>query len=175
MKPRIDLSRKSRFIIWESGGWDGTTNKRSPSGSALVIGGPDGEKLPICYDVNPRRNVYQCAFFANIGQMIAAAFVTTENAKFNVSLELARIEELTTEMVQGTATPAPKLKMMWIHRELVDGENVHEVYKKYDPEKEFHRPEFQNLLKVAVTKACTPLDEQSFCWAIPRPVKQDVN
>jgi hypothetical protein len=170
MKPRIDLGRTSRFIIWEGGGWDG--KKKIPSGTAIIVAGPDGEKLPICFDVNPKMYATQCAFFANVGQTLAAAYVTPSGTQFNVSLELARIEALTTDLVQGEAKVRPVLKTLWVHQELVDPTDIYEVFNRYDPTKDSHRPEYQNLIKVAVNKSCTPLDQQSFFWAIPRNAAQ---
>lgn len=175
MKPRIDISKTSRFIIWEGGGWDGKKKQRQPSGSAIIVAGPDGEKLPICFDVNPTMYSTQCAFYANINQMLVAAYVTSEGMSFNITIELARIEELTTDLVQGEAVAKPKLKTLWVHRELVAPAEVYEVYRKYDPTKDGNRLEYQNLIEVAVNKACTPLDQQSFFWAIPRPQRETVN
>lgn len=168
MKPRLDLSKTSRFSIWESGGWD-SNSKRSIGGSAIIVGGPNGEKLPICFDVNPKQYTTQCAFFADIGQVLAAAYLNQDdNKKINVSLELARIDQLTTDLVQGEAKPFAKLQTLWVHREMASPNTLDTIYQSYDPSKESHRLEYQNLIKLAIKKAFTPLDEQYWFWGIPR-------
>lgn len=167
MKPRLDLSKTSRFSIWESGGWD-SVSKRPPSGTAIIVGGPNGEKLPICFDVNPKQYSTQCAFFANIGQVLAAAYLVEEGNQINVSLELARIEQLTTDLVQGEAKPQAKMQILWVHRELVGVDALDSVYRAYSVDKDSHRPEYQNLIKLAIKKAYHPLGDQYWFWGIPR-------
>jgi hypothetical protein len=168
MKIRLDLTKTNRFAVWESGGWD--ASKKPPFGNAIIVAGPDGEKLKIAFDVNPRENITQCAFFAEIGQTLASCYITcTDDGKRNVTLELARIQALTTELVQGEAQPTPKLQTLWVHREVV-GEDVEnaDLPLNYDIRKDGQRQEYQNLLWVAIQKALTPSNEQKFFWAIPR-------
>ena len=167
MKIRLDLTKTNRFAVWESGGWD--ASKKPPFGNAIIVAGPDGEKLRIAFDVNPRENITQCAFFAEIGQTLASCYITcTDDGKRNVTLELARIQALTTELVQGEAQPIPKLQTLWVHREVVDALEVQALHRCYDVRKEGQRQEYQDLLQVAIQKAGTPAHEQRFFWAIPR-------
>lgn len=171
MKIRLDLTKTNRFMVWEAGGLD--TNRKMPICSSVIVAGPDGEKLKIAFDVNPRENITQCAFFAEIGQVLAACYVTyipglVNGPQRNVTLELARIEQLTTDMVQGEAKAVPVLQTLWVHRELIDVDKVLDVVNRYDASKDGHRDTYKNLLKVAVEKALTPLIDQHFFWAIPR-------
>ena len=172
MKPRIDLSKTNRFTIWESGGLD--MKRIPPLGTSIIVAGPDGEQLKIAFDTNPRENVTHCAFFAEIGQVLACCFLnhtqyTPDTGELNVSLELARIQALTTELVQGEAKAVAKLQTLWVHRESTDNKRLLGLADRYDPTVEGQRPEYQNLLRRALEKANVPLKEQRFFWAIPRP------
>lgn len=176
MKVRLDLTKTNRFTVWESGGWDAT--RRPPFGNSVIVAGPDGEKMKIAFDTNPRENITQCAFFAEIGQTLAACYITStsgeKDAGLNVTMELARIQLLSTELVQGEARPVTKLQTLWVHKELVLSDlSLPGVVLNYDIRKDGHRLEYQTLLSVALEKALTPLSEQRFFWAIPRTPNQN--
>jgi hypothetical protein len=175
MKIRLDLTKTNRFAIWESGGWDSSKkNRNSIFGTSVIIAGPEGERLKIAFDTNPRENITQCAFFAEIGQIVAACYVelppeVNDNSQERlISLELARIQQLTTDLIQGEARAIPKLQTLWVHRQPVSLKDALHVADSYDLTKEGHKEDYRNLLRVSIEKAITPLNSQRFFWAIPR-------
>jgi len=160
-------------MVWEAGGLD--TRKQPPLSNSLICADANGEKLKIAFDTNPRENITQCAFFAEIGHILAACYInqvqdpdTGSNSKSEVTLELARIQQLTTTLVQGEARASCVLQTLWVHREVVPNDQIQSLVNRYDLTKDGHREEFKTLLGVALEKAVTPLNEQRFFWAIPR-------
>lgn len=169
MKARVDLSNSNRFTVWESGGWA----EAKGFGSAVIVAGPQGEKLPVIYDVNPQQNVHQCCFMAEIGNILCESYIKKADQPVDgkdliLSLELARIDTVTTALVQGVAQPRLTLKTLWVHREMATRATAMQVAESYTQDTEFYRDEYLNLVKLAIEKSLLPGPKQRFFWAIER-------
>lgn len=169
MQPRIDLSKNSRFTIWEAGGW----NESKGFGSGLVVAGPNGEKLPVIYDINPRANLHQCCFVAEVGQVLVEAYIKKADTPIDgrdliVSLEIARIESITTQLVQGNAQPKVNLKTLWVHRAMATAKTAEAISDDYAADADFYKEEFHDLLELVIEKALTKPNSQRIFWGIPR-------
>ena len=69
MNPRVDLSKTSRFTIWESGFFNLTTQH----GSAHIIANEDGEPLDMLFSADPTKYQHNCCFPASANQIVAYA------------------------------------------------------------------------------------------------------
>jgi hypothetical protein len=165
MKPRIDITAQNSFAIWESGCW----RDKERIGRATLVCGPSGEKLDVIFDNNPATATFHYLFFAEIGQVIATAFIReVGQSKYQYDLALKRIDALTIEPIQGNPVARAKTEFLWKLKQMGGpnaGTLIHESYK---PDRMGFNEDYLLLIKTAVQKAFTAQEEQKLFWGTPR-------
>lgn len=172
LRIRTDLSKSGRFTVWESGGWQ--KRRDSSWGSAVVIGGVNGEALDVLFDVNPTTNVTHACFYAEQEQMVATAYLRPGEApgKYKATVGLYRISELSSPLVQGTPTPKAETKLMWTTAMRSTDDTVCDRLPKLSMSDEVHAAAIR-LLKLAFEKASTSPENQRIFWGNPRAAQPD--
>lgn len=173
MKPRIDISAQNNFTIWESGKW----NRASAVGRSTLIAGPDGEKLQVIFDrcseedpMKPRNSNFHFLFFANLGQVVATAFIrkATATEQFYYELDLSRITALRTEPVQGISVARASMENLFSLTEMGAAAFEPMLRRAYNNSQTGYKEAYYDLIIQAVRKAMTPSADQTLFWGIPR-------
>lgn len=171
MKPKIELTEQMNFAGWESGYY----NPKYNVGNAVLIAGPEGEKLKVIFDRPASRLVYEkhhFLFIMGVGNLIAQAVVNKVHRhggkpKYRVRLALNRVSALTTETVQDQQLPTADTTLLWAYQgEHESHQDVMRLdyYSKVVGFSEAHKA----LLQAALEKAFTPRDQQRLFWGEPR-------
>jgi hypothetical protein len=167
MKPRIDISNQNNLTIWESGRW----NEKQNVGRAILVAGPEGEKLNVVYECDPTGATnYHYLFFANAEQIVASAYIKKlDDNRYKYDLELSSIVSLTTNAIQGESVASAKLKSLWTLKQIGKDTNFSPLIdKSYTPDRLGFRKAYRDLLMSTVQKALTPSEKQKLFWGIPR-------
>jgi hypothetical protein len=174
MKPRIDLTDKGSHAIWESGRW----NQEQALGRSTLIAGPDGEKLSVVFDSDPKKTNFHYLFFANPQQVVANAFVRAQRVEgytlpgafssYKYDLELLRIDTLTNEIVQGASVPRATYSTLWTLRQFGSADFEEMVDRSYNDSRIGYKRVYRDLVLEAIRKALTPAEDQRLFWGIPR-------
>lgn len=173
LRIRTDLSKSGRFTVWESGGWQ--KKRDSEWGSAVIIGGINGEALDVLFDVNPTLNVTHACFYAEQDQMVATAYLRPGDTpgKYKATIGLYRISELSSHLVQGNPTPKAETKLIWTtSMRSTDDSICDRLPARLDGDSELHE-QAVHLLKLAFEKARTPPENQRIFWGNPRASQPD--
>lgn len=164
MKPRIDISAKQRFTIWESGNW----NDKENIGRATLVAGPDGERLPVIFDTNPEKYVFQYLFFADVDQVVAMVFVRNRGEHFQYDISMSKIVNLTTKNVQGNPVAHANMESLFKLKESGSADFIPMLERAYNKDRMGYKETYAELLKQAVTKAFTKAQEQHLFWGVSR-------
>lgn len=171
MKPIIELSDTNRFVVWESGFW----NQDKNFGTGVLVAGPNGEELPVIFDRDPTKGLKHGLMLAEVGGFLVGAFVRVTDKTF-VQIEVMKISGLNTPVVGGEITPKADTKNLYIGRMTIppdtslNEQQISKILAKLPKMAEL--PQAKRLVKLAIKKALTPLDEQGIFYGIPRQGSQ---
>lgn len=176
MKPLLDISAKNSFTVWESCVW------RQDLSSSVLVSDQDTNKMQVIYDRDPSRSSAHALFYANVGNVLAGCFIKKSRRADSPSvirIELVRVENLTTKIVQGHTNPEAKLTPIWltnasglINFDLEpEAAALDELLRGYIDQPSL--PNAREMMKQAIMKAMTPPSKQHLFWGIPRQKEQD--
>lgn len=154
VKPRIDVTSKGHFAIWESGRFNPSTG----SGFAVIVSGPNGEMLKSFYDKDPSRYNHHFLFPANLDMLIATANVSRSTRGMSYTLELRRVIQL--QKHEETAECLTEL--VWALHGRVKDNKLDLLYPA------LMNDQMRNMVEAAWKKATSPHTEQKLFWGYPR-------
>lgn len=170
MTPRIDISAQNSFTIWESGSWDSSKKL----GRSTLVADIEGEKLNVIFDTNVTNSNFHFLFFANIGQVIATAFIRQRKEnEFQFDLELRRIESIATVPIQGNPVARANMTSLWMAKSVGPRDAYQMVSSAYTPDRIGYRKPYRDLVLCAIEKAFTKSDDQHLFWGIPRVARDN--
>lgn len=168
MNPKFHISNSKSFTVWETGCW--YPNRKN--GSAIIVAGPQGEKLQVIYDADPLRTPMPALFFAEVGQVLAGARVRQNGNMLTYHLDLLRIKSLVVKQVQGRPVPtAPDPDILYMSQKQTRVDTPIDKILEDVPDLP-SLPNARELMYLAIEKAQTPLESQRVFYGIPRATEQ---
>lgn len=167
MKPRIDISAKQKFTIWESGNW----NARERIGRSTLVCGPKGEKMQVIFDTNPAQYVFQYLFFADLDQVVVSVFIRSRaKDTYYYDIDLSKITSLTTQQIQGHAVARASMESLFKLKKTGEPDFEAMLNASYSEDRIGYNTAYRDLMREAIAKALTPPEGQRLFWGTPREV-----